>query len=141
METSSPILIPIIALVLWTLVVQVWAIAVRLPAIAAAKLGPEAGERTAELGAQLPKQVQWKADNYNHLMEQPTIFYATALVVALAGDGSGLNLILAWVYVGSRVIHSIVQGTSNKVMIRFLLFLFGSVALAIMAVNVMRGLL
>ncbi len=141
MLTSSPILLPVIALVLWTLIVQVWMIATRLPAISAAKLGPDAGARTSELAGQLPSHVQWKADNYNHLMEQPTIFYATALALAVAGDGSGLNLTLAWLYVGSRVIHSVVHVTVNKVLVRFMLFGFGSLVLTIMAVNGMMGLL
>ncbi|MFT5578934.1 MAG: hypothetical protein ACI9WS_001692 [Paraglaciecola psychrophila] len=141
MLTSTPILLPILSLVLWTLIVQVWMIVTRLPAIGAANLGPTAGERTAELAAQLPAQVQWKADNYNHLMEQPTIFYAMALALALAGDGSGLNLTLAWLYVGSRVIHSVVHVTVNKVMVRFMFFAFGSLMLAAMVVNGMMGLL
>jgi len=141
MLTSTPILLPILSLVLWTLIVQVWMIVTRLPAIGAANLGPTAGERTAELAAQLPAQVQWKADNYNHLMEQPTIFYAMALALAVAGDGSGLNLTLAWLYVGSRVIHSVVHVTVNKVMVRFMLFAFGSLMLAAMVVNGIMGLL
>ena len=92
-------------------------------------------ERTSDLAAKLPKQVMWKADNYNHLMEQPTIFYATALALALAGLGVDLNLMMAWVYVGSRVVHSIVHSTTNNVPIRFGLFVIGTLALLVMAVN------
>jgi hypothetical protein len=79
--------------------------------------------------------VQWKADNYNHLLEHPTAFYACALVLALAGLGDGLNLYLAWGYVGIRVVHSIVQSTTNPVLVRFSLFLLSSILLAVMAVN------
>ena len=110
-------------------------IAIRLPAISAAKLGPEAAQRTDQLATQLPKEIQWKADNYNHLLEQPTIFYACALVLAIAGLGEGLNLYLAWGYVVLRVIHSIVQSTINSVLPRFGLFMLGSIMLAVMAVN------
>jgi len=131
----SPILLPILCLVIWTLVQMVWMIAIRLPAISAANLGPEAAQRTDQLAAQLPKEIQWKADNYNHLLEQPTIFYACALVLAIAGLGEGLNLYLAWGYVVLRVIHSIVQSTVNPVLPRFGLFLLGSIMLAAMAVN------
>ena len=72
MLETSPILLPVFALVLWSLIQMLWMVSTRLPAIGVAKLGPDAGQRTAELGDQLPKAVQWKADNYNHLMEQPT---------------------------------------------------------------------
>jgi len=135
MFTPEPILLPIVCLVIWTMIQLVWMAATRLPAINAAKLGLDAGERTSDLAKQLPKEVQWKADNYNHLLEQPTAFYACALVLVLAGAGDGLSLYLAWAYVGIRVVHSIVQSTSNKVMVRFSLFLLSSIVLTAMAVN------
>lgn len=131
----DPILIPVVALVLWTLIMEMWMFAARLPAMTAAGLGPDDGKRASDLGKLLPGRAQSKADNYNHLMEQPTIFYAMALVLAVAGMGTGLNLVMAWIYVGSRVIHSLIQATVNKVMYRFTMFCIGSVALAVMAVN------
>lgn len=133
--SPEPILLPVLCLVIWTMIQLGWMAATRLPAIAKAKLGPEAGQRTADLAKQLPEQVQWKADNYNHLLEQPTAFYACALALALAGVGDGLNLTLAWVYVGLRVVHSIVQSTANPVLARFGLFVVSSLVLLAMAVN------
>ncbi|MCZ6500990.1 MAG: MAPEG family protein [Gammaproteobacteria bacterium] len=141
MLEPAPILLPVIGLVIWTLVMQGWMVVTRVPAISAAKLGPEAGQRTAELAAMLPKEVQWKADNYNHLMEQPTIFYAVALALAIAGMGDGLNMMLAWFYLGSRVVHSFVQSTTNNVTIRFSLFLLGTIAVLAMAINGVISLL
>lgn len=131
----DPILAPVVILVLWTLIMEVWMLATRMAAMTAAGMDPQDGERAAELGQRLPAATQWKADNYNHLMEQPTVFYAMALVLAIAGLGTGLNLAMAWVYTGSRVVHSLIQATINKVMFRFLMFLVGSIALAIMAVD------
>ena len=58
---------------------------------------------------------QWKSHNYNHLMEQPTIFYAIALTLALMDFGGGINYWLAWGYVGLRIVHSLVQCTVNVV--------------------------
>ena len=133
--SASPILLPIIALVLWTLIMQGWMLLTRIPAMTSRNIDISEAERTADLATKLPKQVMWKADNYNHLMEQPTIFYATALALALAGLGADLNVILAWVYVVSRVVHSIVHSTTNNVPIRFGLFVIGTLALLVMAVN------
>ena len=135
MPNEHPILIPVLVLVIWSIIQMLWGLSARLPAISAAKLGPTAGQRTSELAALLPKQGQWKFDNYNHLMEQPTIFYATVIVLAIAGLDTQFNVYLAWFYTGSRVVHSIVQSTSNPGMLRFALFALGSVALATMAVN------
>jgi hypothetical protein len=83
----------------------------------------------------MPPEVRWKADNYNHLMEQPTIFYATALTLAFLGLGAGLNLWLAWTYVALRVIHSLVQATTNVILVRFGIFMLSSLVLLIMALR------
>lgn len=133
--SPNPILMPVVALVIWTLVMEVWMLATRMAAMTAVGMDPQEGQRAMDLGQKLPGPTQWKADNYNHLMEQPTIFYAMALVLAIAGMGTGLNLAMAWVYTGSRVVHSLIQSTFNKVLYRFLMFLVGSIALAVMAVN------
>ena len=129
------ILQPVIALTIWTMVMWAWMYATRIPAMSKAKV--DAGELSrqptgAGLDAALPPEVQWKAHNYNHLHEQPTVFYAVALVLALVGHGDGQHALLAWIYVGLRVAHSLVQATANKVMVRFVLFALSSVVLIAM---------
>ncbi len=131
----SPILAPLIALVLWSFVMWAWLYATRIPAIRAARLKLDPRRTAGELAAALPASVRWKADNYNHLMEQPTLFYAVALVVALVGEGAGLNAGLAWAYVALRVAHSLVQATVNVIMVRFALFTVSSLVLLAMAVR------
>ena len=89
----------------------------------------------AEFHAQIPAPVRWKADNYNHLMEQPTLFYAVALTLAVIGAGDGLNATLAWAYAVVRVVHSLVQALINRVALRFLIFMIGSVVLLVLTVR------
>ena len=84
----SPILAPVMALVLWTFVMQVWLYATRIPAVLKAKVPLDPAATSTEFNAYLPPQVRWKADNYNHLLEQPVLFYATALVLALGATGA-----------------------------------------------------
>ncbi|MFN9848435.1 MAG: MAPEG family protein [Alphaproteobacteria bacterium] len=135
----SPILQPVVALVLWSLVMWVWLYATRIPAVQKAQVPMDPGMTSADLAAALPASVRWKADNYNHLMEQPTIFYATALALAVAGQGDGLNAQLAWGYVGLRVVHSLVQATTNIIMVRFALFMIASLVLATLAIRAALG--
>ncbi len=127
----SPIIAPVVALVAWTLVMQIWMYATRLPAMKrkGIDLRGRRGGRGAQLDGVLEDQVQWKAHNYNHLLEQPTLFYAIALSLALLGQGAGANLWLAWAYVGLRVLHSLIQATANIVRWRFLVFSLASLAL------------
>ena len=121
----SPILAPVVALVAWTLVMLVWMAVARRRAFA--KMGitwgtiPR-GSRGLNLDGRAPDEAQWPSHNYNHLMEQPTIFYAIAFALALMDFGGGINLYLAWGYVVLRIVHSIVQATVNIVAIRFPIF-------------------
>ncbi|HEV2748806.1 MAG TPA: MAPEG family protein [Allosphingosinicella sp.] len=128
---GQAILAPIVALVAWTLAMMVWMYAVRFPAMKrkGISLKGRIGSKTGALDGVVEDQVQWKAHNYNHLMEQPTLFYAVALTLALLDRGAGINLLLAWGYVGFRVLHSLVQATTNVVRLRFWLFLGASFCL------------
>jgi hypothetical protein len=96
-------------------------------------LDPNASK--AAFDGALPASVRWKADNYNHLMEQPTIFYATAVSLAVVGAGAGLNAWLAWGYVALRVVHSLVQATSNVILVRFSIFMLSSAVMLVLAVR------
>ncbi|MGA3339832.1 MAG: MAPEG family protein [Methylocella sp.] len=130
-----PILAPLMALVLWTFVMWAWLYATRIPAIRKNKIVMDPQRPGGELLAQLPAEVRWKADNYNNLMEQPTLFYAVALTLALLDADAGLNTGLAWLYVGLRVVHSLVQAIVNIIIIRFAIFMAASFVLLVMAIR------
>ncbi len=129
MNAGSEILGPVVALVAWSMVMWVWMYATRIPAVLKAGIKLDPNAPSGEQMAALPPRVRWKADNYNHLMEQPTIFYALAISLAVMGQGSGVNLYIAWSYVVLRVMHSLLQALSNKVEIRFALFILSNIPL------------
>ena len=133
----SPLFAPVIALVLWTFVMCAWLYATRIPAIVKAKIVFDPTQPAAAFHAQLPASLRWKADNYDHLLQQPTLFYAVALVLVLGltGADDGLNIGLAWLYVALRVVHSLVQATVNVIMIRFSVFAVATLVLLAMAVR------
>lgn len=135
MQNSYPMLAPVIALVLWCGVIWSWMYITRIPAINKARMKLDPMAPRGEQMAQLPAQVRWKADNYNHLMEQPPLFYAVAICLALLGDVSTLSLSLAWSYVALRVVHSLVQTTFNHIVTRFSVFFVSSLVLFALAVR------
>lgn len=124
----SEILQPVVALLAWSLVIWVWMYVTRIPAINAMKLPLDPNVPPKELMNRLPAHVRWKADNFNHLMEAPTMFYAAALTLAVAGAGNGHAAQVAWGYVGLRVVHSLVQCTINHIPTRFSLFALSTLA-------------
>jgi hypothetical protein len=138
---NSSILAPAIVLVIWSLVITAWLAATRLPAMKKARidLASVVGGRGADLEGVLPERVMWVSHNYAHLMEQPTIFYATVAILALAGAGDGVNLQLAWGYVMLRIVHSIVQITWNRLVVRFAIFALSTLVLLVMAINAARA--
>jgi hypothetical protein len=139
--SSQPILAPLVALVLWSFVMWAWLYATRLPAMIKGRIRYDPNRLAGEFQAQLPPTVRWKADNYNHLMEQPTLFYAVVLALAVLGAGTGLNAMLAWLYVGLRVIHSLVQALVNVVEWRFGVFMIASIVLLVLSVRLALVLL
>ena len=136
--TYSPILIPVVALVAWTLLVMLWMLVARMGEFRRMGVNfsniPD-GSRGADLEGRADAKAQWKSHNYNHLMEQPTIFYAVAITLALMDFGGGLNYWLAWGYVGLRVVHSLIQCTVNVVRYRLLVFSLATACLVGLTVH------
>jgi hypothetical protein len=128
-----PFLAPVLALIVWTAIVWLWMYALRLPAFRAAGIKPDNARHPGSYADRLPAHVRSAADNYNHLHEQPTLFYALMAYIALTGGADGLHALLAWAYVGLRVVHSFVQIVIGTVMLRFLVFTAGSICLFVMA--------
>lgn len=133
----SPIFAPAMVLVLWSLVMLAWLALARVPALSKAgvDLGAVVGGRGVDLEGVIPDRVNWKSHNYTHLMEQPTIFYPTIVILALAGADTPTNVALAWAYVAIRIVHSLVQALWNRVSVRFGLFALSTIALVALAVN------
>ncbi|NQY14486.1 MAG: MAPEG family protein [Henriciella sp.] len=126
-------LTPVLLLVVWTLIVWLWMYATRIPAMTKAQIDPDDARHPGTYADKLPPNVRAVADNYNHLHEQPTIFYALMVFAALTGGADSLMTNLAFGYVGVRVLHSLVQILSPKVMFRFLVFSLGTIVLFVMA--------
>ncbi|ROH86689.1 MAPEG family protein [Stagnimonas aquatica] len=129
MSFAAPLLAPVVALVAWTHFMWLWMYATRIPAIQREQLMLDPGIPPRELMNRLPPGVRWKADNYNHLFEAPTLFYAICLTLAVLDDSSYWSQLLAWAYVGLRVVHSIWQSLFNVIEVRFTLFLLSSLVL------------
>jgi hypothetical protein len=133
--TSTEFLMPVLALVAWTLAMWIWMYATRLPAMKEAGIDPQDAAFPGTWVHRLRPGVRSVADNYNHLHEQPTIFYALMFFATLTGGGDATALGLAWVYVALRIVHSLVQATFNRVIVRFSVFAVATITLMAFAVR------
>ena len=132
---ATELLQPVVALILWTAVMWLWMYITRIPAINKANITLDPSLPSGEQMSQLPASVRWKADNYNHLLQQPPLFYATAFCLVLLGDSSATSMNLAWGYVGLRVVHSLHQALWNKIEVRFAIFSISSLVLFALAIR------
>ena len=134
---QAQILAPAAILVLWSLIMLLWMMVTRFPAMAKAGIDlskSEPGGRGANLEGVLPPSVSWKAHNFTHLMEQPTVFYAAVVILAIMGAGA-VDVMLAWAYVLIRIVHSLWQALVNRIPVRFALFFVSSGILIVLAVR------
>ncbi len=134
------ILTPVLLLVVWTLIVWAWLYATRIPAMKKASIDPQSAIHPGSLTT-LPVGVRVVADNYNHLHEAPTIFYALTFYSHLVGVADGLNIILAWTYVALRIVHSFMQVVLRRVLWRFYTFTLSTAVLIVMAVRNLYALM
>ncbi|GGC23600.1 membrane protein [Novosphingobium marinum] len=133
------ILQPAAALLVWTMLVLLWMTVQRASGFKKGKVdiaNAKPGTRGPDFAAQNPDFRDWAAHNYAHLMEQPTIFYPTVLIFALVG-AAPLDIMLAWVYVALRVVHSIWQASINTVPVRATLFLVSSLVLMVLIIRLL----
>lgn len=134
---STALLGPVVALVAWSILILIVLGFIRFSAIkrAGIKVDPSRGGRGQDLEGVLDPKANWPAHNYAHLMEQPTLFYAIVLTLAIMGFDHHFNVALAWAYVAIRIVHSIVQLTVNDLRIRFPLFVLSTLCLAALTLH------
>jgi hypothetical protein len=118
-----------------TLAMGGWMAATRLPAMARLGLSLQEAAHTADLGPRLPPGARRVADNLNHLFEVPTLFYAIALAIIAAGIADPIHAVCAWVFLATRVLHSLVQATFNNVTVRMAIFIVSCTALGVMIIR------
>lgn len=133
------ILTPVLVLVVVSLLVWIWMYATRIPAMQRAAIVPQEAKFPGSLD-RLPDSARQVADNYNHLMEQPTIFYALVFFIYLAGHADQLHIYLTWAYVVLRSVHTLIQCTVNIVNLRFSVFALSTLVLMAMAAREVMAL-
>ncbi|MEL6529651.1 MAG: MAPEG family protein [Pseudomonadota bacterium] len=135
---QAQILAPAAVLVVWTLIILFWIVPVRFGAIAKVEdksvFTGKQGGRGQDLEGKIPDKANWPAHNHTHLHEQPTLFYAVVVILAITGPGA-LDVLLAWSYVGVRIVHSLWQIFVNKLPLRFALFLISTIVLVVLAIR------
>lgn len=122
------ILYPVLVLVLQTMVV--WAVMyyTRLRFMAHEHVEPQSIADARDADARLGP-VSGPSNNFRNLAEVPPLFYLLAVVLFLLGQVDTPYLVGAWLFVGLRMIHSLIQCTNNRVPHRFAVYFLSTTLL------------
>ena len=123
-----------LGMLVWSGVVVALLMSTRLPVIVKQWGRLQYAKHSEEVRPKMPDRLRYVTDNYNHLFEQPTLFYATLVYIHLAGTANDANVSLAWAYVVMRVIHSLIQLIGNNVSWRAASFATSSAILIMMII-------
>lgn len=95
---------------------------------------------TSDIASKKLKNVS-AADNFSNLLETPVLFYTICIILFATGEVTKFQLVLAWIYVFLRVVHSLIHVTYNRVVHRWAVYVTSTVCLFIMWGNFAKTLL
>lgn len=121
---------PVIAMAGLTFAVAFWLIRCRFAAVYKSGLSPTYYHYNR--GGKPPKYMLRASQNFDNLMELPTLFYVLAVMLYVTSHVDLVQIVLAWCFVGFRFAHSYVHVTSNRLMQRMWTFAFSVVMLVTM---------
>ena len=134
------ILNPMLAMMAWSGLIVAILLMTRMPVVIKQWGDLQFAKHSDELRPKMSEKFRYITDNYNHIFEQPTLFYAVLIYIQLAGTTNQTNISLAWAYVFLRVVHSLIQLTSNNVSWRAASFATSSLILmAIISMEVLAA--
>ena len=123
MNNTALLLASCLAMVLLTFTVGAYLLFVRTIEMREKQMHPQSASNSLQMASKL-ENVQ-AADNFRNLFEVPVFFYALVAVALAVSHTPGWLVAGAWLFVVSRVAHSYIHCTYNKVTHRFPVFFLG----------------
>ena len=118
---------PLLAMVLLSFLVALLLLVRRIAGMKAARKPPQMYAEKPELLNALSEGARTASENYKNLYEMPILFYVLVFAAILSGvKADGAFGVLAWVYVGLRVVHSFIHCSYNNVRHRFYAFIISA---------------
>jgi hypothetical protein len=124
---QDAILLPVFALGALTFFVSLWMARLRFVAVRRGDLDPNYYKLNR--GAELPEYLVKVSRNFQNLLELPVLFYVVALLLYVTKQVDITYVALAWLYVGTRLVHTYIHTTYNNVRHRMIPFLLGGILL------------
>lgn len=125
----TAVLLPVYVMVGLTFALLVWLGRSRVLALRAGevKMGDVAlGERN------WPKRLLQIQNSYHSQFEVPVLFYLLVVLALVTRKADMVFVVMAWMFVASRLVHAAIHTTSNQMVRRFQAFVVGVLILIAM---------
>jgi len=127
---QATILPPVFALAVLTFGIALWMGRLRFLAVRRGDLSPRYYELNR--GGKVPDYLAKVSQNYDNLLELPILFYVLTCLLYVSQQVELAQVVMAWLFVGSRYVHSYIHTTTNILKPRMRSFLFGAFVLMAM---------
>ena len=123
------VLLPVFMQVILTFVV---AFSLAYRRVTLVRSGALRGKAIALREPNFPEHVLQYSNNYLNQFELPVLFYVLMILLLITRQADVIQMMLAWIFVVSRIAHAYVHLTSNRITLRGPLFGIGQFVLSIM---------
>jgi hypothetical protein len=123
------VLLPLFVQVALTFAMLFWQGSARVRAI---RRGEAKLKDTALREPNWPPAVQKLTNSYHSQLELPILFYLLTALALIVRKADIVFVVMAWLFVLSRLVHAAIHTTTNYVPRRFYAFLFGALVLLLM---------
>lgn len=124
----KPMLLPLLAQVLLTFLVWFYLYITRIAEMKRKNINPQALNARARMQELMVDSAN-PANNFQNLLEMPALFFLAVILSLLLLVQDQVLVILSWLYVGLRYVHSFIHCTYNRVMHRFQVYFISCIVL------------
>jgi hypothetical protein len=135
---QSAILLPMVVLAIWTMLVLLLVPYRRTKAALARQV--KVNDFKFGESAAVPPDVSIPNRNLMNLLEMPVLFYAACISFYITQLATPTVLALAWMFVGLRLVHSLIHLSYNMVLHRLAAFATSNLVLLVMWLMLGAGL-
>jgi len=119
--STTDIFLPVIALILWTLVYAACMGIYRFRAVKEGAVDPRIF-RTYRDKSGMTDTMLKMSNHYDNLLQMPIVFYVVCILIYVTQRVDEVFIVLAWLFLAARVVHSFIHLGKNNTLYRFLSF-------------------
>jgi len=134
MSQTTALLLPMLGMIFLTFGIMMWMLKLRYRAVLQDGLNPKYFRLYR--GAKLPDYLVKVTQHFDNLLETPILFYTAIILLVALKISNPFYVTLSWLFFLSRLIHSIIHTTNNRVKHRKNIFIFSILVLIILWVKI-----